>query len=146
MDSTVGAQPDRAGPATRAAGAVYVATGIGFGVGSVVSLVHLARHGELPMTPFGFRALSGPFEGLGNTWLSVLGWLFVALCAVETVAGWRMWMGRRGGAALGLVTTPLAVVLGLGFDLPFYLASIPLRIALLALGRRDRRQATDTIG
>ena len=139
MDSTIGGQSNAVGSATRAAGAVYVATGIGFGVGSVVSLVHLARHGELPMTPFGFRALSGPFESLGNGWLSVLGWLFVALCAVETVAGWRMWKGRPRGVAIGLVTTPLAVVLGLGFDLPFYLASIPIRLILLALGRRDRR-------
>ena len=139
MDAIAAAPPDGIGPATRAAGAVYVATGIGFGVGSVVSLVHLARHGELPMTPFGFRALSGPFESLGNGWLSVLGCLFVALCAVETVAGWRMWMGRRRGVAIGLVTTPLAVVLGLGFDLPLYLASIPIRLILLALGRQDRR-------
>jgi hypothetical protein len=50
-----------------------------------------------------------------------------------------MWMGRRRGVAIGLVTTPLAVVLGLGFDLPLYLASIPIRLILLALGRQDRR-------
>ena len=42
MDATAGSAPTRVGPATRAAGAVYVATGVGFGVGAVISLVHLA--------------------------------------------------------------------------------------------------------
>ena len=128
--------PTRVATTTRAAGAIYAATGIGFGVGSVISLVHLARNGELPMTPFGFRSLSGPFEGLGIVWLSVLGWVFVGVCAVETLAGWRLWKGQRRGASLGIWTTPLAVILGLGFALPFYLVSIPIRLILLALGRR----------
>jgi hypothetical protein len=139
MESVAGAESTRVASATRAAGGVYVATGIGFGLGAVFTLVHLARHGELPLTPFGFRAMSGPFEGLGSAWVSVLGWLFVGVCAVETLAGWKLWTGRRNGATIGLLTTPLAVVLGLGFDLPFYLASIPLRLGLLALGRRDPR-------
>src|SRR6187399_995063 len=107
MDATAAAPPDGIGPATRAAGAVYVATGIGFGVGAVFTLVHLARHGELPLTPFGFRSMSGPFDGLGSAWVSVLGWLFVGVCAVETLAGWKLWTGRRNGATLGLLTTPL---------------------------------------
>ena len=47
--------------------------------------------------------------------------------------------GQRRGASLGIWTTPLAVMFGLGFALPFYLASIPIRLVLLALGRRGRR-------
>ena len=39
MDSTAASPPTRVATATRAAGVVYVATGIGFGVGSVISLV-----------------------------------------------------------------------------------------------------------
>jgi len=139
MDSTAASSPTTVATATRAAGVVYVATGIGFGVGAVISLVYLARNGELPMTPFGFRSMSGPFEGLGTAWLSVLGWVFVGVCAVETLAGWKLWKGQRRGASLGIWTTPLAVVLGLGFALPFYLASIPVRLVLLALGRRAPR-------
>ncbi len=139
MDPTAGPAPTRAALATRAAATVYAATGIGFGVGTVVTLVYLARNGELPMTPFGFRSLSGPFEALGAAWLSVLGWLFVGVCAVETWAGWKLWLGQRRGATLGLLTTPLAVVFGLGFALPFYLASIPIRLGLQALGRRSPR-------
>jgi len=139
MDSTTAPSPTSVATATRAAGVDYVATGIGFGVGSAVSLVYLARNGELPMTPFGFRSLSGPFEGLGTVWLSVIGWVFVGVCAVETLAGWKVWKGQPRGASLGIWTTPLAVMFGLGFDLPFYLASIPVRLVLLALGRRAPR-------
>jgi hypothetical protein len=83
--------------------------------------------------------LSGPFEGLGTVWLTVFGWFFVGVCAVETLAGWKVWKGQRRGASLGIWTTPLAVLFGLGFDLPFYLASIPVRLVLLALGRRTPR-------
>ena len=139
LDPAAGSAPTRVGPATRAAGVVYVATGIGFGVGAVISLVYLARQGELPITPFGFRAFSGPFEGLGTGWFSVLGWVFVGVCAVETFAGWKLWQGQRLGTTIGIRTTPLAVLLGLGFALPFYLASIPIRLGLLALGRRAPR-------
>jgi hypothetical protein len=139
MASTAASPPTRVATATRAAGAVYVTTGVGFGVGAVISLVYLARNGELPMTPFGFRAFSGPFEGLGTGWFSVLGWVFVGVCAVETFAGRKLWQGQRPGITIGIRTTPLAVVLGLGFALPFYLASIPIRLGLLALGRRAPR-------
>ena len=90
MRDSAAAAPTRVGLATRAAATVYVATGIGFGVGAMISLVYLARDGELPMTPFGFRALAGPFEALGTAWFSVLGWLFVGVCAVETLAGWKL--------------------------------------------------------
>ena len=34
------------------------------------------------MTPWGFRSMSGPFEGLGAGRFSMLGWSFVALCAL----------------------------------------------------------------
>jgi hypothetical protein len=52
---------DRPSRTARAAAVAYVTLGGGFGVGAVVTLRHLERHGELPMTPFGFRSLSGPF-------------------------------------------------------------------------------------
>lgn len=133
--------PDRAtvSPALRAAGVAYLASAIGFGVGAIVSLVYLARSGELPMTPFGFRAFSGPFESLGVTRFSLLGWTFAGLCAIESLAGVWLWQGRRRGANLGLATTPLSIALGLGFALPLYVGSIPVRLGLLWLGRRSPR-------
>ena len=67
------------------------------------------------------------------------GWLFVGVCAAEALAGLWLWRGERRGASVGLATSPLAVALGVGFALPFYLISIPIRLGLLALGRRTLR-------
>lgn len=91
----------RIAPTVRTAGAVYVATATGFAAGAVWSLWYLGQHGELPMTPFGFRAFSGPFEALGTTRFTALGWLFVGVCAVEALAGFWLWRGRRRGGRAG---------------------------------------------
>jgi hypothetical protein len=125
--------------ALRVAGATYLALGIGFGVGAVVTLLHFARHGELPMTPWGFRSLSGPLEGLGAERFSMLGWSFVAVCALDALAGIWLWDGRRRGARLGMVTSPLAFILGLGFALPFLLVGVPIRLGLTWAGRGSLR-------
>jgi hypothetical protein len=130
-------QPPRRWP-LRAAGVVYLANAVGFGVGAALTLPYLARRGELPMTPFGFRAFSGLFETLGCPWFSLLLWSFVGLAAVEALAGVWLWRGERRGLVLGLATTPLGAALGAGFALPLYLASLPLRMVLLFLGRRAK--------
>jgi hypothetical protein len=125
--------------ALRVAGAVYLALGIGFGAGAVVTLLHFARHGELPMTPWGFRSLSGPFEALGAGPFSMLGWSFAAVCALDTLAGIWLWQGRRRGARLGMATSPLAFILGVGFALPFLLVGVPIRLGLTWAGRGSLR-------
>jgi hypothetical protein len=137
-----GAARTQVAPAIRGAGAVLLVSAVGFGVGAVWSLAYLGRHGELPMTPFGFRAFSGPFETLGTVGFTALGWVFVGVCALESLAGVWLWQGRRRGATVGLATTPLALLLGMGFALPFYLVSIPIWLGLLAMGRRTLRDAT----
>lgn len=130
------ARDGRVAPGLRAAGAVYVANAVGFGGGAVASLWYLGSHGELPMTPFGFRAFSGPFEALGTSRFMVLGLAFVGVCAVQAIAGFWLWRGDRRGEVLALASTPFAVALGAGFALPLYLISIPIELGLLALGRR----------
>jgi hypothetical protein len=117
----------------------HLTLGIGFGVGTVVTLRHLDRHGELPMTPWGFRSLSCPFEQLGVERFRTLGWSLVAVCALDVVAGVWLWQGRRRGAKLGLATSPIALVLGAGFALPFLLVGVPIRLGLLLAGRRSLR-------
>jgi hypothetical protein len=131
--------PQRTSGVTRAAAVMYVALGVGFGVGTVLTLVYLAREGELPMTPFGFRSLSGPFEQLGHDVFMALGWALVGVCVLDMVAGVWLWQGRRRGAWLGLATTPLALGLGAGFALPFLLIGAPLRASLVLAGRRTLR-------
>ena len=126
--------------ALRAAAIAYVALGLGFGIGAVVTIDHLRREGELPMTPWGFRSLAGgPFEQLPADQFTALGWALAGVCALDILAGMWLWQGRRRGAALGLATTPAALGLGVGFALPFLLAGVPLRLVLLVAGRRGLR-------
>ena len=122
--------------AERAAAIVLVATGLGFGVPTPFVLEHLQRTGELPMTPFGFRAMSGPFEALGPGPFSALLVGLAGVCAADVVAGALIWRGDGRGRRLAAISTPPGVVLGLGFALPFYLAAVPIWTILLALGRR----------
>jgi hypothetical protein len=123
----------------RAAAVMYVVLGLGFGVATAITLDHYARAGELPMSPFGFRALSGPFEQLGRGPFTALGWALIGVCALDLLAGTWLWQGRRLGAALGLATSPVALVLGVGFALPFLLVGVPIRAALVLAGRRSLR-------
>ena len=126
-----------ASPAIRAAATTYIALGLGFGAGAVVTLVHLAREGELPMTPWGFRSMSGPFEQLGPGAFTALGSALVGVCVLQVMAGTWLWQGRRRGAQLALATTPLALGLGAGFALPFLLVGEPIGAALVVAGRRS---------
>jgi hypothetical protein len=122
--------------ADRAAAVVLVAVGLGFGLPVPVALEHLRRTGDLPMTPFGFRAYSGPFESLGPPAFAALLGAFAAVCAADVAAGVLTWRGDPRGPRLAAAVTIPGAALGLGFALPFYLASIPIRSGLLLLGRR----------
>lgn len=128
--------PPSVAGADRAAAVVLVAVGLGFGLPIPIVLDHLRRTGELPVTPFGFRAYSGPFEALGVPAFTALLGAFAAVCAVDVAAGFLTWRGDRRGPRLAAVATVPGAALGLGFALPFYLASIPIRSGLLLLGRR----------
>jgi hypothetical protein len=119
----------------RVAAALFLAD-VPFAVLMPVALAHLRRTGELPMTPFGFRAFSGPFERLGHQPFMALGVGLMAVAAVDAVAAVGLWRGERSGADLGLAVTPAATALGLGFALPFLLVPIPIRAALALAARR----------
>ena len=131
----MGAMPTAA---ERAAAVILVAVGLGFGVPTPFVLEHVQRTGELPMTPFGFRAMSGPFERLGPEAFSALLIALAGVCAADVAAGVLTWRGDRRGPRLAAIATPPGIVLGLGFALPFYLAAVPLWSGLLLLGRRRR--------
>ena len=122
--------------AERAAAVALVAAGLGFGPATPIVIEHLRRTGELPMTPWGFRAMSGPFERLGPEAFQALLVAFAAVCAADVAAGALIWRGDPRGRPLAAIATPPGVVLGLGFALPFYLAAVPVWSALLVLGRR----------
>ena len=124
----------------RAAAVLYLALGLGFGIGAAVTVDHLRREHELPMTPFGFRSLAGgPFEQLTPGQFTALGWGLVGVCAVDVIAATMLWRGRRRGAVLGLATTPIALLMAVGFALPFLLVGVPIRVALVLAGWRSLR-------
>lgn len=123
----------------RISAVVYLALGAGFGIGGAVTLWRLAVDGQLPMTPWGFRSMSGPFEQLGTARFQALGWTLVGVCALDMLAGAWLWQGRKRGLRLGLATTLPATILGLGFALPFLLVGIPIRVILALAGRRTLR-------
>ena len=139
LDRGTPAGDDHAMETARAAAIVSIVVGAGFGIGSAVTLTHLEREGELPMTPFGFRSMSGPFEGISTSAFQALGWTLVAACTLDVVAGVWLWRGRRRGGLLSLATAPVEIVLGVGFALPFLLLGVPIRTVLVLAGRRGLR-------
>jgi hypothetical protein len=141
--STVGSaaavEPPRRGrPASlRLASGLHLLLGAGFGAGAAVVLDQFAKHGELPMSPFGWRYMAGPFEDLGPPAFTALGWSLVAVCAVDAIAGLWLWQGRRGGLRLSLATAVPAFALAVGFELPFLLVGVPIRTALALRARHS---------
>jgi hypothetical protein len=124
---------DRPSLPVRIAALLFIADA-GFGIAMPFTVAHLERTGELPMTPFGFRSFSGPFEALGLEAFIALGWALVIVCALDVLAGVWLWQVKRRGARLGLATTPFALVLGIGFALPFLLLLAPIRAGLVLAG------------
>ena len=91
------------------------------------------------MTPFGFRSLSGPFESLGSDRFVALIWALVGLCALDVLTGAWLWQGRGRGAVASVASAPVSLGLGVGFALPLLLATLPVRLVLVWLGRRSLR-------
>jgi hypothetical protein len=129
----------------RIAGAIHIALGAGFGPAAVWATRHLQRTGELPMTPFGFRALSGPFERLGMRWFSVLGFTLAGLCGLNALAGRWLWQGDPRGFRLSRLTFVPTMILGIGFALPFLLIGLPIGRLLAGIGMRQRASNSGTL-
>src|SRR6188508_696079 len=106
---------DRSGGEAKAAGLSHVLPALGFGIPTPFVLRYLARTNELPMTPFGFRSHSGPFEKLGRDGFTALGGVLMVSCLIDVVAGAWLWRGRRRGAILGVGATPLTLLMAYGF-------------------------------
>jgi uncharacterized membrane protein (DUF2068 family) len=125
--------------AERSAAVMYGLLGIGFGAGTAVTLALLLRDGQLPMTPWGFRSLDGPLARIGTTETLAFGGALILVCAVDSAAAVGLWHGRRWAGRMALSTTPFALALGAGFQLPFLLVGVPLRVATLLLAWRRLR-------
>ena len=123
----------------RVTSALYALPGLGFGLGTVGTLAYLARNGELPMTPFGWRLMGTSLVGTDR--LTALGWVLalalVGTSALDVIAAIWNRQGKEQGARLGLTTTPLTLALAVALLLPLLLAVAPVR-ALLLLASRHR--------
>lgn len=86
--------------------------------------------------PSAQRALRAPRPATVPT---ALGLGLVGVCALDVVAGVWLRRGRQRGANLGLAMTLTALAFGAGFALPFLLAGVPIRVALVLAGRRTLR-------
>ena len=91
---------------------VYAVPGVGWAVATLAVLLYHRERGELPMTPFGWRLLGGPYPEIGTDRLTPLGWalawLLIAVSAVDVLIGRWLWQGRRRGAILALVMAPVS--------------------------------------
>src|SRR5688500_1518410 len=116
--------------ALRSAALLHVFLGLGFGLGAPPVLVYFAHHGELPMSPFGWRYMAGPFERLGPEPFMALGWTLVTVSMLDLLAGIWLWRGQRRGLRLAFATDAAAFALGTGIALPVLLLGVPLRLVM----------------
>ena len=132
----------------RAVAVIYAVPGVGWAVATIAVLFYLDRRGELPMTPFGFRLLGGPYPSIGAERLTPLGrglaYLPVGVSGLDVLVGRLLWQGRRRGAVLALVLAPVSFALGRLFALPYLLVMAPVRsiLTLLSWRQLDRSRVT----
>ncbi len=129
---------------TRVLAVIYAVPGIGWAVATLAVLLYHREHGELPMTPFGWRLLGGPYPEIGTDRLTphglALAWLLIGVSLVDVLIGRRLWQGRRRGAVLALVMAPVSFALGWLFALPYLIVMAPLRAIAVVVARRDLRR------
>lgn len=122
---------------------IYAVPGVGWVVSTLAVLAYHHTRGELPMSPFGWRMLAGPYPEITTDRLTGLGWalawLLIAVSVVDIAIGRWLWQGRRRGALLALVMAPLSFALGWLFALPYLLLMAPLRAIGAGIARRDLR-------
>jgi hypothetical protein len=122
--------------ALRGAAVLHLFLGLAFGLGSPPVLAHFARHGELPLSPFGWRYLAGPFERFAPEAFLALGSTLVGVSTLDVMTGIWLWRGQPNRLRLALATDVAAMALAAGFALPLLLGGVPLRAALAWAGRQ----------
>jgi len=128
----------------RIAAILYLVPGLGVAISTLGILAYQERHGELPMTPFGWRLMGSTVPGMGADQLTptgtALAWVLICVSAIDVATSRWLWQDRTRGRVIGLATTPVTFVLGLLFQVPFLIVVAPLRAGLvIADSRRSSR-------
>lgn len=128
----------------RVLGLIYAVPGVGWVIATLAVLLYHRERDELPMSPFGWRLLGGPYPEIGTDRLTPLGWalawLLIAVSIVDVLIGRWLRQGRPRGAALALVMAPLSLALGWLFALPYLIVMAPLRAIAAVVVWRDLRR------
>jgi hypothetical protein len=123
---------------------IYAVPGVGWVIGTLAVLLYHRERGELPMSPFGWRHLGGPYPQIGTERLTPLGWtlawLLIAVSIGDVLIGRWLSQGRRRGAVLALVMAPVSFALGWLLALPYLIVMAPLRAIAVVVARRDLRR------
>ncbi len=143
LDNDLVINPLRPSTSVTAASVLYAVPGLGFAISVPLVLAYAARRGELPMTPFGWRLMGGPYEQIGTDQLTSLGWglavTLVGVSLLDVLTAIWLRQGRRRGARLALAMAPVSLGLGAVFVLPFLLVVAPIRATLVLAGWRRLR-------
>ena len=117
----------------RAAAALFIVDGIGFGIFAVPAIVRVWQHRPIPIV-FGFPAYGGgPFERIGLKSTVPLLAAFLLVNVLEIVAGVLVWKGLRSGAILGFALIPFGALFWWGFALPIPPVFAVTRSVLIAM-------------
>jgi hypothetical protein len=126
--------------ARRIAAILYFVPALGVAISTLLILAYQDRHGELPMTPFGWRLMGSTVPGMGEDQLTptgtALAWALIGVSAVDVATSRWLWQDRRRGRVIGLATTPVTFGLGLLFQVPFLIVVAPLRAGLVIADSR----------
>jgi len=119
----------------------FFITGL-LGLGILWAVVYFVVYGTSPVIFGGIRSMpeGGPFEALGPTAMTVLGFLFVFLSGLGFVAGYWLWQSRARGGKLGLVLAAAGIVFAIGFLVPLWLILHPLQLVLIMTARKNLRE------
>jgi hypothetical protein len=120
---------------TRAAGALVLLTGLGFGIPGIVGTRHFAQHHEVWQF-LGFPTYGdGPFERAGIPTTTPLLAGFVVVCTAEVALGVLLLGDGHPALWASLALLPVELAYWWGFALPFGfvlgLARVALTVAVL---------------
>jgi hypothetical protein len=111
---------------------LIVIEGLAGTLGVLPVLKYMLDNRALPTVFAGIRALSGPFEALGNDAMLATGLVFVVVSAFRFLAAYWIWNLRMDGFALELILLGLSIPFWYGFAVPFGpVLGIPVFILLI---------------